>query len=191
MRVSGRFMGRTRRRRLAAVVLTGLAAAGYWAGTAPMTVEAAAPGVAVYKVTAPLPKFPCSSCTTSVSGTATGAIKGAANFTAVQGAISGSANYFETGCPPLSGTANGTLNMAMKDGSVPATATFNYHYQRTGLVAVITGTGVVKDNNGAHSTNFAGTSVGLFVAQAKATQLKPPCTPGPLTVTIVGVLVTH
>jgi hypothetical protein len=190
----GRFMGMTRRRhRLAAVVLTGLAAAGYWAGTAPV-VEAAAPGVIVYTVTAQLPQFPCGSCsTTAISGTGVGAIHGAANFTAAPGKISGNANYFESGCPPLSGTANGVLTMTMKDGSAPATLTLNYHYQRTGLVAVITAANsTVADNSGAHATAVKGTSVGIFTAKnATAGELKPPCSsPAPLTVIISGVLVT-
>jgi hypothetical protein len=184
-------MGMSRRtRRWAVAMLTGVAALGYVAGSA-TGVEAAAPGLEVFKTVAPLPKFPCSNCVTSISGTATGAIHGASNFTAVQGAVTGSANYFETGCPPLSGTANGTLSMAMKDGSVPATATFSFHYQRTGLVAVITGSGSVADNSGAHKTSFAGTALGLFTATLAKNQLVPPCSSSPATVTVTGVLVTH
>jgi hypothetical protein len=179
------------RRRLAVALFTGVAALGYSAGTAGIT-EAAAPGLIVFTNTAPLPQYPCSSCNTSITGTGIGAIHGAGNFVAkTLNDISGSASYFESGCPPLSGTANGTLTMAMVDGTAPAHFTFNFHYQRTGLVAVITGTGTVADNSGAHATNVKGSSVALFTAKASPSQLKPPCTPAPLTVTVTGVLVTQ
>jgi len=165
------------------VALTAMAAA--------IPSHASAPGDLALKLNARYPLFPCGSCTATISGTAIGAVHGAANFTTASSSLTGSLSYFESGCPPTAGTGNGTLTIPMKDGSKVATLVLSFHYQRTGAVMTLTGTGSVADKNGAHRSTFTATGRALFVAEYKKTQVLPPCTPAPLPVVILGDLVTR
>jgi hypothetical protein len=177
-----RAVGLTQLRRvITAASIAAVATAGLAGGTGTTALAANTPGTLEFKLTAPLPLFPCGDCLTSVSGTSVGAIK-VGSKTLSTGAVRGFAVYHEIGCPTSRGFASGDLDVALSGGN---TAHLQFTYQRVGVVAVISTTGFVTGHISAPLA--AGTAVADFSINP-ATRAVPPCRPGPATLTAVGLL---
>jgi hypothetical protein len=149
-----------------------------------------------FKAGGTLPTFPCPrGCTTTFSGSGTGAVTGigsahaqnagndyAATFAIPSGSISGTANYVEPTAPicPGIGFANGTVTVnGAASGVIERTSTppgtgsvtgvtlqLNYAYQRYGLTAAIVITGGTATISYTFPDTGAGTLIGSVTGAA-------------------------
>jgi hypothetical protein len=174
MAVDGRHRRRAAVRRLAVPLLAALGALGPVVMAAPATVVADNLLVVRF-TTAPAP-WPCSTCVVSFSGTANGTMGASPTFTSVNGAVSGTLTYHDSGCPPLEASDQATLTAAMMDGGAPASLQVSFFLFRDGpFVHVSSVSGTLADNDGRHSEAISAFGYGGFTANATVDQQLPPC----------------
>ena len=161
------------RTRLAAAAVAAVAPFAVMATSATPASASSGPAAIAFVGTANLPTFPCGNCATAFHSIA------AAGASATQGVvteISAPVNYNETctGGQALQGTADSSTQVTVNNGT--GTGDF-IHWQRVGLVAVITA------NPGSADPALAGAAV-------FAPESLPNCaTPAPLTAVIAGAAV--